>query len=469
MAFELVAARLLAPSLGTSMYVWTSVIGTMIAALALGYWLGGRLADARHHTSDIAWLLLLSGLAITVTLALTALILELVTRNIGDPRLQGVVAALLLFAPTSLVLGMISPYLVKQALKSLDNSGSTVATLGALNSLGGITGTFATGFVLFDFVGSRTTLIVLTILVIALSWLLVPKQDWIRRVAATVGIIILLGMYLPQNANADIVVQLDTSTPHYDIRDINYHGILSRGILMGPYGLQSGVSKDSPDDLLFTYTKNLARVTAAAPSHQHILILGGGGYTLPEYLGRLYSSSTVDVVEIDPKLEQIATKYLDYEALPNVRSFGTDARRFVAQANPEQYDIVIVDVYSDYSVPFSLTTVEYAAELSRIVKPSGNVLVNVIGNTKTCRPYLAAIHQSYTSALRHSKYLPSSHPDPQIYQNFIGIYSRQALDWTANVNGVIEPDLSNGTRLTDDFAPTEKLMQQCLNSAMRRR
>jgi hypothetical protein len=197
-------------------------------------------------------------------------------------------------------------------------------------------------------------------------------------------------------------------------------------------------------------------------------VLGGGGYSLPEYFGRNYPDSTIDVVEIDPKLESIAAKYLDYQTMPNVRSYAADGRRFIAQVSARTYDVVIVDAYSDNSVPFSLTTHEYAQDLAHIVAPGGSVLVNFIGNTKGCRPYLAALHHSYTSSLSQSRYLPASHNDTGIFQNIIGIFSPSDLSWTDQVSGVQKVELSGGQDLTDDFAPVEKLFQNCIASAYHR-
>src|SRR5687767_12326570 len=97
MAYEMVASRILAPSIGSSMYVWTSVIGTMIAALAIGYAVGGWLADKRVAAQDVAWLLLLSAIAVAGTLLFYEPILFLISESITDQRLQGIIAAVLLF------------------------------------------------------------------------------------------------------------------------------------------------------------------------------------------------------------------------------------------------------------------------------------------------------------------------------------------------------------------------------------
>jgi predicted membrane-bound spermidine synthase len=69
MVFELSAARLLAPTIGSSMYVWTSVIGIIVLALSVGFWCGGRLADQRNRSTDVIVLFGLIGVAIAPYLA----------------------------------------------------------------------------------------------------------------------------------------------------------------------------------------------------------------------------------------------------------------------------------------------------------------------------------------------------------------------------------------------------------------
>ena len=105
MVFELIAARLLAPYVGGSLYVWTSVIGVIIAALSLGYWTGGVLADARRRYLDVIVLILATGLTMTMTLLVYQSFLEGLIQTNLDTRIQAVVAAAVLFAPASYVLG----------------------------------------------------------------------------------------------------------------------------------------------------------------------------------------------------------------------------------------------------------------------------------------------------------------------------------------------------------------------------
>ena len=142
MTFELAAARILAPTVGSSTYVWTSIIGTIIAALSFGFYVGGRIADARARRRDVMWLLLVASGLIALTTVLYPHVLPWLADLEIDVRAQAVMAALLLFAPTSFVLGTISPYLAKLNVTSLKTAGTAVANLSMWDALGGITGTF---------------------------------------------------------------------------------------------------------------------------------------------------------------------------------------------------------------------------------------------------------------------------------------------------------------------------------------
>ena len=137
MAYELVAARLLAPSVGSSTYVWTGVIGVIIIALSAGCWLGGRVADYRHAPQDVGLLLIIAAALVVATMLNANDVLRWLTTTLDEPRIQAVIAALVLFAPASFVLGAASPYLAKLNVSSLNTAGRSVANLSALDAVGG--------------------------------------------------------------------------------------------------------------------------------------------------------------------------------------------------------------------------------------------------------------------------------------------------------------------------------------------
>lgn len=454
MAYELAAARVLAPSIGSSTYVWTSVIGVIIAALSIGYWVGGKFADLRNRLSDVAWLCLATAGTVTLTLLMYLSSIESTVQSIEDARMQGVMASLLLFAPTSFLIGMLSPYLVKLRVTSLQTSGQSFASLSALESIGGIMGTFITGFILFGYIGAREAFAVVVVLLLATSWLIAPARRWQLRLGVTITIILLCMGGLQLNSKNEI----DTATAHYSIFEGFRDGRLARGISTGPNGTQSGVYLNNPDELLFWYTQRMAEVIEAAPKHDRILILGGGAFTLPQYLANTYPDSQVDVVEIDPGLADIAREHFYYRDPANVNLIFEDARTYVNRAE-QTYDIILVDVYSDSSVPFSLMTKEYGEQIQRLVNKDGLVVVNMIAaQTGQCSALMAAMDAPYRQHFSNAQYVIQS-PE-RTKSNIIVTYSDQPFSWV----GAKALDLPQKNAYTDNYAPAERLQQNCQNS-----
>ncbi len=451
MTFELAAARVLAPSIGSSTYVWTSVIGVIIAALSLGYWAGGRVADKRNRPTDIAWICLAIATAITLTLLNYQQLIDTTVQTIADSRLQGVVASLLLFAPTSFLIGSLSPYLVKLRVTSLATSGQSFASLSALESIGGITGTFITGFILFGYIGAREAFAVVVLLLLVSSWLITPGHRWQARAAISivVGLVCLGSLLIANKGN------IDTPSAHYSIFDAWVNGDPVRGIASGPGGTQSGVYVYQPEKLVFWYTQRMAEVVAQAPERNNILVLGGGAFTLPQYLARTYPDSTVDVVEIDPKLADIARQYFSYEDPKNVNMIFEDARTYINKTD-KVYDAILVDVYSDADVPFSLATKEYGRQIERVLDDKGVVIVNMIaGQRGACRELLQALDAPYRQSMSFAAYM--SQRPAHVKSNMIVAYSKQPIRWV----GATPLVLPASTAYTDNFAPLERLQQDC--------
>lgn len=460
MTYELAAARILAPSIGSSTYVWTSVIGVIIAALSLGYAAGGKVADARVKPLDVAWLLLASGFGVAITLILAPSLLAVLAESSADPRLQGLFASLILFAPASFILGMISPYLVRLRVASLETSGESVALLSALNSIGGIIGTFAAGFIFFGFIGSRETVIIVTAILLISSWLVLPKTKLRQRLIATAIVItISLLPFLTTPRRDGLVTTIDTPSANYQVFDGQYGNEPVRFLSTGPTGFQSGVYQDGRDELVFRYTQKIAEIITEMPRKNSVLILGGGAFTLPEYLALEYPGMQVDVVEIDPNLEDISTQYFGYSRPDNITAYTEDARVFLNK-NEKQYDAIVVDVYSDTAIPFSLATQEYVQEAVKSLQSSGIVIANIIGaNSESCAPMFGALHTAYTQKLPDSALFAMVEPTLQQRQNIIAVYGK-SLDWL-DKTGESDVAIAKRQPFTDNFAPAERLHQQC--------
>jgi spermidine synthase len=380
--------------------------------------------------------------------------IESTVQTFQDARMQGVMASLLLFAPTSFLIGILSPYLVKLRVTSLQTSGQSFASLSALESIGGITGTFITGFILFGHIGAREAFVAIVLLLLVTSWLIAPARRWQLRLGVSIVIVLFCLGGLQLNSKNEI----DTASAHYSIMEGFSHGRLARGISTGPNGTQSGVYVDNPNELLFWYTQRMADLVKAAPHHDRILVLGGGAFTLPQYLANTYPDSQIDVVEIDPQLADIARQRFYFKDPANVQLIFEDARTYVNRAQ-QPYDIILVDVYSDASVPFSLMTAEYGQHIKRLLNKDGVVGVNMIAaRSGACSALLTAMDAPYRQHLPAVQYMIES---PELSKsNIIVSYSAQPFTWP----GAAPLDLRTAKPYTDNYAPAERLQQNCQNS-----
>lgn len=458
MVFELAAARLLAPTLGSSIYVWTSVIGGIIASLSVGVWLGGKYADKRNKESDLAWILLGCGLTIGLMLLFAEYTLAGLSESGLDPRLSGVLAAILLFAPTSFMIGACSPYLAKFNVTSLKDTGKSVANLDAMNALGGITGTFLTGFVLFAVMGTRSIFAALILLTVLLSWVIRPRAYTMPRIAASIGLMLLAAVSIKPVLKVDST-QINTASSSYVIATSIYNNQHAKLLTTSPIASQSGIDINSPDKLLFWYTQEIAHVIKEQKLvNPKILILGGGAFTLPEYLAKAYPDGHVDTVEIDTSLLQIAKDHFNFNEQPNLTIINQDARSFL-HTNKQQYDIVAVDVYSDVSVPFALATKEYGQNLVKAVNPNGIVIVNSIGNhTGACKQLLDATLLTYSDNFKYGLISKRPGSDSRSPSNNIAVFSNRKVSLS---NDYQVYTAANSLRLTDDYAPIEPIQYKC--------
>jgi spermidine synthase len=387
MIYEIIGSRILSPYIGTSTYVWTSLIGVILGALSLGYWLGGKTADRKPELKILASVIFLAGGAVAATILFKDIFLSFVARSPLILELKSVVAALILFAPASILLGFVTPYAVKLKMLSLADSGKTVGRLYALSTVGSIFGTFLAGFFLIPFVGSTRTLYLIGFSLIGLSLLLAPFA--VTKANLTTLILFVFGIFttelqgyllLKANDLHDIDteynrVQIFTTTDDASGRQI-------RALAIDPYFIQSKMYTDS-DELASEYAKYYHLVRHFKPDFQAVLLIGGAGYSFPKDFLKTYPDKQIETVEIDPQMTEIAKKYFRLQENPNLKIFHEDGRIFLNRAESEKYDAVFIDAFSSlFSVPFHLTTTEAIAEISRVLKPDGIVIFNLGGAIK---------------------------------------------------------------------------------------
>jgi len=382
MAYEIIGSRIVAPYIGTSTYIWTSLIGVILAALSLGYWLGGRFADRFPGLKALSAAIFLAGGAVSVTILIKDAVLSAVAGAGGPLEVKAIAAATLLFAPASVLLGFVTPYAVKLRTMSLEDAGKTVGRLYALSTIGSIAGTFAAGFFLVPFLGSTRTLYMIAALLFGISLVLAPFAFTRTNFAAVT--IFVFGIMLGEAGGYYFrtlrgLVDVDTEYSRIQVfQSVDQKtGRRFRAIATDPYFAQSAMYLDDGSPV-FEYTPFFGLVDHFKPDHRRTLMIGGAGYTIPKLYIRDNPAAEIDVVEIDSGMTKIARKYFGLEDSPRMNIFHQDGRVFLNQAPSGIYDAVFLDAFGSlFSIPFQLTTVEAVQHLSRVLAGDGIVIVNI--------------------------------------------------------------------------------------------
>ena len=381
MVFEIIGSRILSPFIGTSTYIWTSLIGVILASLSLGYWLGGKWADRKPDVKVLALVIFLAGGCVSVTILTKEVVLSIIAASGIILEIKSLLAALVLFAPASVALGFVTPYAVRLRVLSIEDSGKTVGRLFAFSTIGSIVGTFAAGFFLIPFVGSIRTLYLIASGLILLSILLVPFA--LTRLNLAVLILFLFGIA----ASEFNIYSLRRTSGLHDI-DTEYSRIRVfqttdkagkpiEALATDPYFVQSAIYLDN-DDRVLEYSRFYHLLRHFKPDLGRTLMIGGAGFTFPREYLRTYPNAAIDVVEIDPRMVQIARRFFRLKDDPRMKIVNQDGRVFLNRAPAGAYDVVLMDAFGSlFSVPPQLTTVEAVQQISRVMNDDGVVIANL--------------------------------------------------------------------------------------------
>lgn len=475
MIYEITGSRVLAPFIGTSTYIWTSLIGVILAALSLGYWLGGRMADRLPRKSVLASAILIASGLIGLTTLIKDVFLTAVAAFPAGLETKAVVSALILFAPASVALGFVGPYAVKLRMDSLGEAGRTVGRLYALSTIGSIVGTFAAGFVLLPFLGTNRTLYLITASLFAVTLLLIPfKFERQTGVVIMVLLFAIAGNELTSYAIFRSIGFEDIDTEYSRVRVFRSTDPTTQrpieAMTFDPHSTQSAMFLDS-DELVFEYTKFYHLISVLKPDLQRSLMIGGAGYSFPKAYLSTYSNASLDVIEIDPKLTAIARRRFRLPDNDRLRIFHEDGRVFLNSAASGSYDAVMMDAFGSlFSVPYQLTTVEAVSQIHRLLSDNGVVVFNVGSAIKgDASLFLQAELATYRSVFTNV-YLFKVKPeraDDELQNLIVVACKSDCMPDSAGGKGLADSLLARRYTgdvsttfpiLTDDLAPVDRYM-----------
>lgn len=373
LAIEILGTRILGPFYGVSIFLWSALITVTLAALSIGYFIGGWWADRRAKFEQLSLLLAGAGIWLLIIPPGKNVVLSLI-EPLGL-RLSVLVAAIILFFPPLTLLGMISPCAIKLKTAHLNEVGRSAGNLYAISTLASVIGALATGFWLIPNFGiNRLTISIALLLLVTAALLMI----WNRKSK-------------PHAISAIIVLALLTVVSWKALAEKSQP---AKGLLwleQSPYGEIRVVDKDEIRYLLIDgaihsivnpeqFWEPQHGYVVVMEINQHffdrtgsMLLIGLGGGSI----ANSYSMAgwKVDAVEIDPVVTKAAKKFFGFRT-QDCQVFHADGRQFL-QSYHEPYDLIIMDAFGSGSVPFHLITQQFFELIQRHLRADGVFAINL--------------------------------------------------------------------------------------------
>jgi spermidine synthase len=474
-AMEISASRIVAPFVGSSSIVWTNVIGVVLAALSIGYYLGGRLAEKRPDLDVLLRIILATGIFFLAVPYFASPVIKglLAVTPSRSPFAQIFLGSALittvLFGLPLIVLGMVSPFLIKLYAAAPDSKvGVAAGSISALSTAGSIIGTFLPTLWLIPQFGTRRTILVFACLLVVLALTgLVSKNPKL----ACIGLVI-LPVFYPHissiRADSRTLYETESAYQYMQVRQD------TRGVRYLMFNQERGVqSFYDPKHVLtgyyYDYCALLPYLQGYHAGNQfHVLLIGLAGAAITREFKYFFGDDAdIDAVEVDPQAIGISKKYFDLDA-QRLNVINQDGRTYLNRSS-KKYDIVIVDAYQNASfIPWTLTTQEFWRQVKARMEPSGIVAINV--NIWYMNPLVEAVENTQASIFQNVY-------RTQVIYNYMLTAANRDLNFKA-LPGLIRdagqhpmaarlasqtarvPYDHNALVLTDDRAPVEFLNSQ---------
>jgi tetratricopeptide (TPR) repeat protein/MFS family permease len=494
MTLVLAASRLIARSVGSSLYTWTSVVGVVLTGLSIGNYFGGRSAD-RYHTRR--------ALAVLFGLSSAACVGMVVANNLAGEWLglwrlswpgHVLLHVLLVLLVPSTLLGAVSPFVAKMALDQGLASGRTIGSLYAWGAVGGIFGTFLAGFFLMGAFGCATI-----IWFIGAAMLLVAVLYWISCLAMYLWAMVFMALatmgmagspwaqeagtaaLLRERLDPSVVYETQTPYCHVSVERIARRPE-KRAFVQDNFPRGEMVVNDVThlQDFHSRAFAALTRGSGGDRKRLSLLVLGAGGYIFPRYLKAVWPESHVEVVENDPGVTRAAREAFGLDRHTAIETIRMDARSYVDRLSKRgrrgqaagRYDFVYEDALCDSAVPFPLVTREFHGQIAGLLADDGVYMIHLMDARSSGR-LLGAVVNTVRETFPHVYAIAGQAGRQPPADTFVVVGAKRQLDPQAILqeqdkhlrcsvlsDAEIE-DLNErcgGIILTDDYAPVDNLL-----------
>ncbi len=488
---ELSASRLIAPYFGNSTFIWANLIGLTLTYLAIGYCIGGRLADRRPDPRILytctAIAAIFAGLIPLVARPILTISLDAFdTVNVGA-FYGSLLGTILLFAVPITLLGFVTPFAIRLRIDSIQGAGQTAGRIYALSTIGSILGSFLPVIVFIPLFGTRVSFLILSgaLLILSLGGLLETRSI---RLSALVSALLALLLVSSAAGRGQIKPPYRGVLIHEQESEYNYIQVLKDGdeYLLALNEGQAIHSVYNPNELLTGGPWDYFMVAPYFNEPESLvepasgLMIGLAGGTAARQMIAAYPEMQIDGVEIDGAVADIGKQYFGMTD-PRIHVIIQDGRYFL-RTTERTYDIIGIDAYKQPYIPFQLTTREFFAETKAHLKECGVTVVNV-GRAdsdyrlvdviaSTMRDVFQAVYEIDVSGYSNTMVIGTT-CDSSI--EAFAVNAANIVD-SAVANQVIERSVlygnirevqPGGQVFTDDHAPVELVVDEMIVDAAR--
>lgn len=464
MVLEICASYLFSPYFGSSNAVWTGIIGVILLSNSIGNYIGGKLAQNKEK-DYMAFVLLLAS-AFTFALGvLNDLVCILSLTMINDNTMSSLIASFILLLPAEICLGTIPPQIMT---RTTDKSNKSVGLIYMLSTIGGLAGTFIGGFILVPRIGVNIIVVICGVILFIFGFTVKFNKKTVIATAVAVVIAALdLFMMFSSHNNAfmlDGMLIFDSEYNRIMIGETEFEddGRNIRFMEMAQ-GFESATytDEDMRYEMVFDYIKSFDGVIDIDGKHRtSTLMIGGAAYQYPKYVIAHYPDVSMDVVEIDAKVTELAKEYFylqdcidEYD--PEMQRLGLiteDAKVYIKDCD-KKYDVIYNDAFSGTVPVRTLTTLESVKEFKALLNDDGMYVINILGNIDDDNADFLKAECNTLSQVFMYVYVTECDRKGEGLLN----YRVVATDKPLSIDS-IEFDYSDGVILTDNYCPIDSLL-----------
>jgi predicted membrane-bound spermidine synthase len=483
---ELAATSLIAPYFGESTFIWATVIGLTMTFLALGYSIGGRVADRYPR----AWLLYFA----TAIAAIAAGLLPFVSRPILSTSLDAfadynvgafygaLIGVLLMLAIPITLLGFVTPYAIRLRIDHIEAAGHTSGNIYALSTIGSIAGSFLPVLVLIPWIGTSRTFLVLSLLLLIPSLIGMFRLKAVRPAMVAIGLSILMvvaNLWVSQRPIreaqiGEVIYETESSDNYIQVTQDGTRTLLSLNdghaihSIYDPTNLLTGGPWD------YFMVGPLFAPQDGAAEIENALLIGLAAGTASKQITVGYGPVPIDGVELDAEIVEVGREYFDMNE-PNLNVIIQDGR-YVLRTTEKQYDLIAVDAFQQPYIPFQLTTREFFQEVFDAMTDDGVAVMNV-GRTSTDYRLVDVIASTMKDVFpnvyvidteRYANSMVIGTRSPSTIETFAENVARQpdgpvrTVGEQALKTGNIREVTESTTVFTDDHAPVERVIDMMI-------